>query len=120
MPSPSQLQPLNAAYITKLLVNYRSHPSILDLPNRCVRVRHMSERECVCVSLLHTPHTPRRLFYEGELIPSDSSELRMVTHSLLGWGELPNPDFPVVFHGGEGKDEREGNSPSWFNVLEVC
>ena len=27
--------------------------------------------------------------------------------------------FPIVFHGVEGKDEREGNSPSFFNLDEV-
>ncbi len=73
-------------------------------------------------SLSRTPPPtllPGRLFYDNELVPSDSPDLRMVTYGLLGWTELPNPEFPVVFHGVEGKDEREGNSPSWFNVLEV-
>lgn len=27
--------------------------------------------------------------------------------------------FPVVFHGVMGKDEREENSPSFFNVTEI-
>lgn len=27
--------------------------------------------------------------------------------------------FPVVFHGVQGLDEREGNSPSFFNVSEI-
>jgi len=27
--------------------------------------------------------------------------------------------FPVVWHGVEGRDEREGNSPSWFNQAEI-
>lgn len=27
--------------------------------------------------------------------------------------------FPVIFHGVMGKDEREANSPSFFNVSEV-
>jgi hypothetical protein len=26
---------------------------------------------------------------------------------------------PLLFHGLVGKDEREGNSPSWFNALEA-
>jgi hypothetical protein len=29
------------------------------------------------------------------------------------------PRFPLLFHGLVGKDEREGNSPSWFNSMEV-
>jgi hypothetical protein len=43
----------------------------------------------------------------------------MVTHGLVGWDRLPNPAFPMVFHGVAGKDEREGNSPSWFNIMEI-
>lgn len=27
--------------------------------------------------------------------------------------------FPLVFHGVMGKDEREANSPSFFNVAEI-
>ncbi len=27
--------------------------------------------------------------------------------------------MPLLFHGLVGKDEREGNSPSWFNELEA-
>ena len=27
--------------------------------------------------------------------------------------------FPGVWHGVEGRDEREGNSPSWFNQAEI-
>lgn len=27
--------------------------------------------------------------------------------------------FPVIFHGVIGKDEREANSPSFFNVTEI-
>lgn len=28
--------------------------------------------------------------------------------------------FPIIFHSIVGKDEREGSSPSWFNVDEVA
>ena len=38
---------------------------------------------------------------------------------MLGWEELPNKDFPIIFHPVYGKDEREGTSPSFFNVAEV-
>lgn len=27
--------------------------------------------------------------------------------------------FPIIFHAVIGEDAREGNSPSWFNVLEA-
>ena len=32
---------------------------------------------------------------------------------------LPNPEFPVIFIGVQGVDEREGNNPSWFNTIEA-
>jgi len=38
---------------------------------------------------------------------------------MLGWEELPNKNFPIIFHPVYGKDEREGSSPSFFNVAEV-
>ncbi|KAL5712554.1 RNA helicase [Ranunculus cassubicifolius] len=77
-------------YVTKLVRNYRCHPSILELPSE--------------------------LFYKGELIadkevgnlPADAWE------SLL-----PNKEFPVLFIGVQGCDEREGNNPSWFNRIEA-
>lgn len=31
----------------------------------------------------------------------------------------PQQGFPVIFHGVLGKDEREANSPSFFNVSEI-
>ena len=43
----------------------------------------------------------------------------MATHAFVGWEELPNAQVPMVLHNVQGKDEREGNSPSWFNVAEV-
>lgn len=38
---------------------------------------------------------------------------------MLDWEELPNKNFPIIFHPVYGKDEREGSSPSFFNVAEV-
>lgn len=38
---------------------------------------------------------------------------------MLNWEELPNKQFPLIFHAVYGKDEREENSPSFFNVTEV-
>eukprot|EP00878_Enallax_costatus_P003269 GHUV01003472.1.p1 GENE.GHUV01003472.1~~GHUV01003472.1.p1 ORF type:complete len:563 (+),score=190.19 GHUV01003472.1:2226-3914(+) len=76
--------------IVKLVRNYRSHPELLKLPSR--------------------------LFYGGELQACASTD---ITHSLQHWKRLPNPGFPMLFHSIVGKDEREANSPSWFNVLEA-
>jgi hypothetical protein len=39
--------------------------------------------------------------------------------SFLAWDGLPNKQFPLIFHGIHGKDQREGNSPSWFNIDEA-
>jgi len=80
----------NSTYICKLIHNYRSHPKILQFPSQ--------------------------LFYDGDLIASGDP---VVVESFCGWEELPNPQVPIIFHGIIGEDQREGNSPSWFNPLEV-
>ncbi|KAI9344799.1 P-loop containing nucleoside triphosphate hydrolase protein [Zopfochytrium polystomum] len=74
----------------KLLKNYRSHEDILKTPNE--------------------------LFYDGELLPCADPK---VTRRYLGWGYLPNKETPILFVHTEGKDEREAQSPSWFNTVEV-
>ncbi|GFZ08872.1 P-loop containing nucleoside triphosphate hydrolases superfamily protein [Actinidia rufa] len=80
---------LNENYVTKLVQNYRCHPAIL--------------------------HLPSELFYNGELIAS-----RVDIASSTPWDDLlPNRDFPVLFIGIQGCDEREGNNPSWFNRFEA-
>ncbi|XP_033647604.1 putative helicase MOV-10 [Asterias rubens] len=76
--------------LTKLLRNYRSHPAILKLPNR--------------------------MFYDNELeVHADELE----RESLCNWEKLPNKKFPIIFHGVEGIDDREGHSPSFFNKKEI-
>ncbi|XP_070766164.1 putative helicase mov-10-B.2 [Enoplosus armatus] len=80
----------NNRFVTKLLHNYRSHPAILKIPNE--------------------------LFYDGELQVSADEILR---NSYCRWEHLPKKDFPVIFHGVTGVDEREASSPSFFNVAEV-
>ncbi|GAA0156850.1 RNA helicase [Lithospermum erythrorhizon] len=80
----------NESYITKLVRNYRSHPAIL--------------------------HLPSLLFYEDELIPCKEDDAL----SDMGYREmLPNKEFPLLFIGIQGCDEREGNNPSWFNRIEA-
>ncbi|XP_078595010.1 putative helicase MOV-10 [Branchiostoma floridae x Branchiostoma japonicum] len=77
--------------LTKLVRNYRSHPAILEKPNN--------------------------MFYDGELeVHAD----QLVREAFCQWEELPKKNFPVIFHGVEGVDEREGSSPSFFNVQEVA
>uniref|UniRef100_A0A674EXB5 RNA helicase n=1 Tax=Salmo trutta TaxID=8032 RepID=A0A674EXB5_SALTR len=80
----------NNCYVTKLLRNYRSHPSILKVPNE--------------------------LFYEEELQVFANE---MIRNSYCTWEHLPQKNFPVVFHGVAGRDEREATSPSFFNVAEI-
>ncbi|XVF06253.1 hypothetical protein REPUB_Repub06bG0031900 [Reevesia pubescens] len=77
-------------FITKLVRNYRCHSAILDLPSR--------------------------LFYEGELIACKEDNSFSITSKV---DLFPNKEFPVLFFGIQGCDEREGNNPSWFNRIEV-
>ncbi|KAM9001976.1 helicase MOV-10 isoform 1-T1 [Sarcophilus harrisii] len=77
--------------VTKLLRNYRSHPHILYIPNN--------------------------RYYDGELQPyADQMDRERYCH----WEELPQQGFPIIFHGVMGKDDREGNSPSFFNSEEAA
>uniref|UniRef100_A0AAQ4QBB5 RNA helicase n=1 Tax=Gasterosteus aculeatus aculeatus TaxID=481459 RepID=A0AAQ4QBB5_GASAC len=77
-------------FVSKLLRNYRSHASILKIPNE--------------------------LFYENELqVFADRGE----RETYCNWEHLPQKGFPLIFHGVMGKDEREANSPSFFNVCEI-
>ena len=80
--------------MTKLLQNYRSHPAILKVPNE--------------------------EFYNNELqVFADKIE----REKLAKWEHLAREarrnQFPVIFHGIEGEDMRQGNSPSFFNPEEV-
>ena len=80
----------NQNYVTKLVRNYRCHEHILSLPSE--------------------------LFYEGNLVSCKEDD----TLYPLTWKDyLPNPEFPVLFIGVQGVDEREGNNPSWFNRIEA-
>ncbi|XP_059188318.1 putative helicase mov-10-B.2 [Centropristis striata] len=80
----------NNRFVTKLLLNYRSHPAILKVPN---------ER-----------------FYDGELQCCADEYARNL---YCGWRHLKKQGFPVIFRGVTGIDEREASSPSFFNIAEV-
>jgi helicase MOV-10 len=77
-------------YSIKLLNNYRSHPDILKVPNQ--------------------------LFYQSELEPVAN---KIVINRFLGWEGLENKNCPILFIHTVGKDMREGNSPSFFNITEI-
>ncbi|KAJ7753827.1 RNA helicase [Mycena metata] len=76
--------------IVKLVNNFRSHPAILQFSNE--------------------------QFYDGELVPCGNVAL---IRSLENSDELPMKKFPLIFHGILGKDDREGSSPSFFNIGEA-
>ncbi|KAG6825942.1 hypothetical protein H0H92_001791 [Tricholoma furcatifolium] len=80
----------NGVSVVKLIKNFRSHGAILKFPN---------ER-----------------FYEGELVQSGDTK---AINRFLGSSYLPNKNFPIIFHGIRGKDDREASSPSFFNIDEV-
>jgi len=48
-------------------------------------------------------------------IPLTSKAPKETVNRLLGWSELPNKDFPLMFLGVNGVDKRESDSPSFFN-----
>ncbi|KAL0376647.1 UNVERIFIED_CONTAM: putative RNA helicase SDE3 [Sesamum calycinum] len=80
----------NENYMTKLVRNYRTHEAILRLPSE--------------------------LFYDGELIPCKEEN----TSFSSSWEDLlPDKEFPLLFIGIQGCDEREGSNPSWFNRIEA-
>ncbi|CAG9824242.1 unnamed protein product [Phaedon cochleariae] len=82
-------QPYNDRYVTKLVKNYRSHKTIL--------------------------HVPNKHFYRNELIAAGDH----YTELFVGWEHLKNQMFPMMFHHVEGQDTREKTSPSFFNVQEI-
>lgn len=88
-PPPRRVQ-LRHLRPLKLVRNYRSHREILKLPNE--------------------------LFYDGDLV--GSADITR-SHRFVDWEHLPKRGFPVMFHGIEGEDTRESNSPSWFNPDEA-
>ena len=79
------------SYVTLLTDNYRSHEALLTVPNA--------------------------LFYNDALVPC-ADPVR--ANAFCNWPGLPRPRFPLLFHGMEGEDMREGNSPSWFNPMEAA
>src|SRR5690554_3766379 len=74
----------------ELINNYRSHPKILEFPSK--------------------------EFYNGKL---EAKAPELIVNQLLGWSKLQNPNFPILFCATRGKDEREGDSPSFFNRNEA-
>ena len=57
-----------------------------------------------------------KLFYNGNLVCHTPTK---ITDSLLGWENLKNNEVPILFRHVAGKEDREEDSPSWFNQLEI-
>ncbi|ORY92487.1 P-loop containing nucleoside triphosphate hydrolase protein [Leucosporidium creatinivorum] len=89
IPSYTSTESRGTLYV-KLLDNYRSHAQILTYPNA--------------------------EFYQNELIVKAPLT---TTHRLENWAGWPTKGFPILFHAVQGRDDREGTSPSFFNVTEV-
>ncbi len=77
--------------------------------------------------LLHFPKLPnprcarvRRRASAGTAQPSCAwcGVARRSEHALA-WLVALVRSVPIIFHGVVGKDEREGQSPSWFNAMEA-
>lgn len=84
------LKGYNPDVMVKLIKNYRSHSVILKVPND--------------------------LFYDGQLLTEGPVD--KITCACR-WEELPTRNFPMIFHGVKGLEDRERNSPSYFNRLEI-
>lgn len=80
----------NSAVITKLLDNFRSHPDILEVPNR--------------------------LFYDGHLKAKAAPE---TANFALGWSFLPNPKFPIIFYPIQGYAQTDKITSSVCNQAEI-
>lgn len=76
-------------YVTKLINNYRSHPSILHIPNK--------------------------LFYDDELLAMGGRH----TTIAESWSNLPKKNFPIIFHATKAQESRESSSPSVCNYFEI-
>uniref|UniRef100_A0A0A1WWI7 Putative helicase mov-10-B.1 n=1 Tax=Zeugodacus cucurbitae TaxID=28588 RepID=A0A0A1WWI7_ZEUCU len=74
----------------RLRRNYRSHPEIVKL---------FSE-----------------MFYKGELIAEAEPEVQQLCRD---WHRAPNADYPIIFHSVFGPEQRENNSTSRYNPLEI-
>lgn len=98
LPGPSEFHP---DFVVMLTSNYRSHPALVSLPSR--------------------------LFYGGALAAAADPA---AVSAFCDWeglapgararaGAAAGGGLPLLFHGVEGEDQREGQSPSWFNAVEA-
>ncbi|KAJ9511448.1 hypothetical protein QJQ45_029893 [Haematococcus lacustris] len=121
----------NTTFVTKLLTNYRSHPCILRLPNALFYMNDL----VVGADMSVTHGCVGKMGFKGlegrGLERSNLKLAKLFATPRMRWGWLEACvlrgcapaaacSFPIIFHHVVGKDEREGNSPSWFNIQEVA
>jgi helicase MOV-10 len=106
-------------HVTKLTHSYRAHPMILKVSYKIQKKVGRKAKLTFFIFfyfLFYTLQLYSELFYKNELIAcADPS----VVNSLTKWPHLPNNKIPMMFAHLEGKEDREKNSPSWFNGQEV-
>ncbi|ODM95453.1 putative helicase Mov10l1 [Orchesella cincta] len=84
----------NPLVVTKLIKNYRAHPTLLKLPSR--------------------------LFYDDDLLPQATfDEALSLCQDPNLKDVLVTQGVPLIFHGVQGKCTRERDSPSWCNMAEA-
>lgn len=100
--------------------SFRSHAAILRVPSELFYENELQvfadqwDREAYC----NWEHLPRKVRNELKSCCFSANPPRL--HSCQRPLALASPQgFPLIFHGVMGKDEREANSPSFFNVTEV-
>ncbi|XP_018406315.1 PREDICTED: probable RNA helicase armi isoform X1 [Cyphomyrmex costatus] len=83
--------------VTKLVMNYRSLPEILHLPNM--------------------------LFYESELqsqLSNNSEEAKLLEMIRAELPEKEGSPPAIIFHGTNGENYQDSDSPSWYNPEEAA
>ncbi|CAL8083245.1 unnamed protein product [Orchesella dallaii] len=84
----------NPLVVTKLIKNYRAHPTLLKLPSR--------------------------LFYDDDLLSKASfDEAYALCQNPKLKHVLVSDGVPLIFHGVQGQCIRERDSPSWCNKAEA-
>ncbi|CAD7958989.1 unnamed protein product [Amoebophrya sp. A25] len=86
------------------------------------------KKGCVFLKISYRAH-PRlvnlysSLFYNNattSCVHHGMPEAMLEFSQLSSWSHLrTNPDFPFLFHHVEGKEDRDYDSPSWFNTEEI-
>lgn len=106
--------------MTKLINNYRAHPMLLEVPNKLFYDNELvsaADTEltyrlpnviCMSTGIL----SRLKIFYA--LGYRSSTCCPVGSYKFANWEHLLTKGVPLVFHGIEGKDEREGSSPSWL------